>query len=690
MKAFAKVVRSIGLFALFLCAIALPLASVAAEEAAAEGETLTVDVLVYGATPAGIAAAVQAARGDAIRGKATRGEATVALVEPTGHVGGMTTNGLSHPDYRTYEGLTGFYLEFTQRVEAYYRDKYGEQSDQVAISRKGTHAEPHVNELVFEAMLAERGSVVVAKNLRLKAVAFRNLDAAATPPSTKRRPRQIESATFVADDGSERTIVADVFIDATYEGDLMAAAGVPYRVGREGRKEYDETLAPEQADRQLQGYNFRAIMTQDPENRVAVEQPANYRREKFAGILELFADGRLTKVFGYPDKCVFKAHIPTLPNGKYDVNDVSNGHVRLSLPGDNLAWPEGDEPTRAKIAQRHRDWQVGLLWFLQHDEAVPQAIRDEALSWGWAKDEFTDNGHFPRQLYVREARRMARVPDFQGDAETVFGEEEWHVFTERHVEASSDGVRARFVRSSIAMGDYGPNCHGTAHEGPYFGGKHVGEFYKPVAPYQIPYGCMVSPEVENLIVPVACASSHVGFCALRLEPIWASMGQAAGAAAALSLRFRRFDVTRIPPSEIRSLLHASGAATIYVSDVLPGDESFEAVQWLGSVGGLHEPTTQIETVRRLGNRNETLVVVDKYPEGYGKRGKNEIGQYYEAYPGHAFEPDAIAELPLYIRWWNLLPPEARDEATGFELSGRVAQKELTKGELVQILYELAP
>lgn len=616
-------------------------------------------VVVYGATPAGIAAAVQARRDGA----------TVALVEPTSHVGGLVTNGLSHVDYRTYEGLTGFYLEFTKRVEAYYRDEYGEDSEQLATSRKGTHAEPHVNEIVFERMLGGIPRVTVLKNLRVDALEW------SVPASGK---RSIISVTFRGSGGAVRKIAAGVFIDATYEGDLMAAAGAPYRVGREGRKEYDETLAPEQADRQLQAYNFRAIMTQEPENRVAIEQPENYKREKFAGVLELFADGRLTKVFGYPDKCVFKAQIPPLPNGKYDINDVSKGHVRLSLPGDNLAWPEGDEATRAKIAQRHRDWQVGLLYFLQHDEAVPQAIRDEALSWGWARDEFADNGHFPRQLYVREARRMARVPEFEGKPDTVFGQEERHIFTERHVQASPDGVRAQFVRSSIAMGDYGPNCHGTAHEGPNFGGKHVGEFYKQVAPYQIPYSCMLSPDVANLIVPVACASSHVGFCALRLEPIWASMGQAAGAAAALGIQNRGYDMSRIPPSAIRRRLHASGAATIYVSDVLPGDERFEAVQWLGNVGGLHEPRSQ----------NEIPAVVEQYPEDYGQRGKNEIGQYYEAYPGHAFEPDAIADMPLYVRWWNLLPPEARDEATGLELSGRVQKQELTKGELVQILYEL--
>ncbi|HEV7280099.1 MAG TPA: FAD-dependent oxidoreductase [Pirellulaceae bacterium] len=682
MYASARVVRSVGVFATLLFALAMPFATVAAQEPPIAAEAQTYDVLIYGATPAGIAAAVQAAQSES-----TRGEARVVLVEPTGHVGGMTTSGLLHVDYRTYEGVTGFYLAFTRRVEAHYRDKYGADSEQLATSRRGTHAEPHVNELVFEAMLAEAKSVTVVKNLRLKGVAFRSVALDFDP--VKRLGRQLASATFVAPDGSERTIAADVFIDATYEGDLMAAAGVPYRVGREGRKEYGETLAPEEPDGQLQGYNYRAIMTQDPENRVAVEQPANYRREKFVGVVDLFDDGRLTRVFGYPSKCVFKAQIPKLPNGKYDINDVSHGPVRLSLPGDNLAWPDGDEATRATIAQRHRDWQVGLLWFLQHDSAVPKKIREEALSWGWARDEFTDNGHFPWQLYVREARRMARLPEFKGASDTVFGDEERHVFTERHVQASSDGVRARYVPSSIAMGDYGPNCHGTAHEGPYFGGKHVGEFYKPVAPYQIPYGCMLAPEVDNLIVPVACASSHVGFCALRLEPIWSSMGQAAGAAAALAVAYFHRDLAGVPPGRIRERLHASGAATIYVSDVLPGDERFEAVQWLGSVGGLHAPTHGIETVRRLGNQNGTPAAIEPYPEGYGQRGKNEIGQYFEAFPGHAFEPDAVADVNLFVRWWNLVPPHARDQTTGFELSGRVANGELTRGELVQILYELA-
>lgn len=613
------------------------------------------DVVVYGGTPAGIAAAVQAARGGA----------SVALVEPTAHVGGLVTSGLSHVDYRTYEGVTGFYLEFTKRVEAYYRDKYGEDSEQLAISRMGTHGEPHVNELVFEQMLQESGRISVRKNLRLNSVDFGNAaDSVLKDPPQ----RSIARAIFVDREGRKPIIAGRVFIDATYEGDLMAKAGVPYRVGREGSDEYGESLAPENADDQLQGYNFRAIMTQDPANRVAIEKPAKYDREKFVGILELFEDGRLTKVFDYPSKCVFKAQIPTLPNGKYDINDVSRGPVRLSLPGEQLAWPDGDEATRRKIWERHRDWQVGLLYFLQHDEAVPQKIRDEALAWGWARDEFTDNDNFPWQLYVREARRMASRNKRPGEPIKSLQDSRLSIFTERFVDASSDGVRARFVPDAIAMGDYGPNCHGTAHEGSYFGGKHVGEFYKSVAPYQVPYGCMLSEEVSNLIVPVACASSHVGFCALRLEPIWSSMGQAAGAAAALAKEQSVHDVRRVSAGEIQRTLHASGAATIYVSDVLPGDEAFEAVQWFGSQGGLHglQPADGRE---------------------YGTRGKNEIGQYYAGYPGHAFEPDAKAAGEAFLPWIDQALDEPHSSESGLAaLRDRVERGEATRGEVATALY----
>jgi hypothetical protein len=274
---------------------------------------------------------------------------------------------------------------------------------------------------------------------------------------------------------------------------------------------------------------------------------------------------------------------------------------------------------------------VGLLWFLQHDEAVPEKLRNDAARWGWCRDEFTDNGHLPWQLYVREARRM-------------IGQK---IFTQKDVEQSPGDVRSKFQPASIAIGDYGPNCHGTSHEGPRYGGKHSGEFYQRVAPYQIPYGVIVPNEIDNLLVPVACSASHVGFCALRLEPIWTGLGQAAGTAARLAIE-KKLAVQEVKSADVRRHLHAAGAATIYVSDVPPGSKYFNAVQWLGQLDRLHG------------------LVPTKKP--YGERGKNIEGQYYAAFPGHAFEPDRIAESELMTHLSCGLPGLGRGPFTRGELA----------------------
>jgi hypothetical protein len=361
-----------------------------------------------------------------------------------------------------------------------------------------------------------------------------------------------------------------VFIDGTYEGDLMAKAGVTWRAGRESRGEYDESLGPEKGDGQLQAYNFRFIATREPANRITPAAPPGYRREDFVSVLPLLESGQIKRVFDYPSGCLFKAQTPPLPNGKYDINDVSRGLVRLSLPGKNLGWPDGDAATRAKIFAEHRRDNVGLLYFLQNDSAVPAKFRDEAREWGWCRDEFTETGGLPPQLYVREARRMVGA----------------RIYAQRDSEHAPGDARAVLHRDAIAMGDYGNNCHGTAHEGGRFEGKHTGEFYHPVPPYQIPYGTLLPRTVANLLVPVACSASHVGFCALRLEPIWMSLGQAAGHAAAMAAQ-ENLPVQRVNVPALQRRLHTDKSATIYVSDVPPNHADFAAVQWWGTAGGLH-------------------------------------------------------------------------------------------------------
>lgn len=580
------------------------------------GAEQTVDVVIYGGTPGGIAAAVAA-------GRSSR---SVVLVEPTRRIGGLTTSGLSHTDFHSLESLTGTFLEFSQRVLASYVEKYGPESPQVETCFHGTFAEPKVNLQIFEEMLTD-AHVKVIRQARLK-----SLD---VQPGTEFR--RLHSATFTNADGTEFSIQARLFIDGSYEGDLMALAGVLWRAGREGTSEYGESLAPAETDRQLQAYNFRLIATRDPENRVMPEAPPGYHRDDFIGVLPVLESGSIKRIFDYPRNCIFKAQTPLLPNGKYDINDVSRGLVRLSLPGRNLNWPDGDEQIRAAIYAEHLRDQVGLLYFLQNDEAVPEHFRHEAREWGWCRDEFIETNHLPPQLYVREARRMVGQ----------------HIYIQQDSEQVPEDIRALRHPDAIAMGDYGNNCHGTFHEGPRFGGQHTGEFYNAVPPYQIPYGVLVPRDLENLLVPVAASSSHVGFCALRLEPIWMSLGQAAGHAAAMALE-EDTPVQKVDIARLQRRLHADGSATIYVSDVLPGSPDFAAVQWWGTQGGLHgiEP-------RQPKNK---------------LRGAKIFSQYSQAAPGHAVQLDAVLSPEMARSWRDLahrlgIPAEKLPDADGKSTRG---------------------
>jgi len=613
------------------------------------------DVLVYGATPAGIAAALSAGRaGD-----------RVLLVEPTGRVGGMMTNGLSHTDLRTFEAVTGFYRETSRRIEAHYRDAFGAESAQLRDCMHGTQAEPKVALAVFEAMLAEVPKVRVRKRWILENVKC------STGGSEEPDPvRSAEIALFLDEEGERRSVAAHYFIDATYEGDLLAAARIPYRLGREARALFNESLAPEKEDDQLQAYNFRLILTREEENRAPVPEPAGYERELFLGILPLLKTGKIGRVFDMKPPAVFKAHTPGLPNGKFDVNDVSQSLVRLSLPGENLAWADGDAGVairsgserdtlvapfsrlglaipRQRIFDAHVLWNVGLLYFLQNDQAVPEKIRQEVAGWGLAKDEFVQSRNLPEQLYVREARRMIGT----------------YVYTQQDTEAAEGDVRAGFHEDAVAMGDYGPNCHGTGHEGGRFSGRHVGEFYQVAPPYQIPYGVLLPRKVDNLLSACAVSASHVGFCALRFEPVWMSLGEAAGHAAHLA-NAAKSTVHQVPPAAIRKRLHATGAATLYVSDVPAGHPDFSAVQWWGGLGGLH-----------------WLYPASAKP---GQRGANIVGQYFEAFPFHAAALDQVLSAQLAAHWLGIAQEAKLNPASLPAADGKV-----TRGDWIRAAFAIA-
>lgn len=503
-----------SLFKLLFAAFLLSHVSLAAE---------TSDVLVYGASPAGITAAIAAARE----------KLTVTIVEPTHWIGGMTAGGLSSSDVGNPDTIGGLSQEFFTRCGTHYdgKEKY--------------HCEPHIYQQVFAEMLKEAG-VKVVTGQRLTQVAKAGAKITA----------------FTTQDGREWQ--ARVFIDATYEGDLMAKAGVSYIVGRESREAYDEPLAgvyretprgfgldvmttgcpcvgdkgphyvhgvPDvmpargadgklmwgitesnapagSADKLTQSYNFRLCVTNKAENLVPWPKPLHYDPKRYDLLLEL--------VRHYPGIRFSRiVHLGKLINDKYDLN--AQGIFSTDYVGGNFDYPDGDEATRARIWQDHIDYVQGLCWFLANDTRVPDALRQETQSWGLCRDEFTDNAHWPYALYVREARRMIGS----------------YVMTQQDVQ--KDVVKA----DGIGMGSFIIDSHIVRRLVDAEG--HVideGAFDAPTRPYQIPYGTLTPKraECENLLVPVCCSATHIAYGTLRMEPVYMSMGHASGLAAALSLK----------------------------------------------------------------------------------------------------------------------------------------------------------
>ena len=577
-------------------------------------ETKTYDVVIVGGTPGGIMAAIAAARGGR----------TAVILERTAHIGGLPANGLGATDIATRGATGGLFTEFVNRVRAHYVKTYGADSPQVKDSSDGYHFEPSVAAKIFDDLLAEHPRITVLlmrqfdalpENVRLEGGRLTHVDV------TDRRG------------GRRERYGGKVFIDATYEGDLAAAAGVPYRLGREGFDEYKEPRAGQlyvgwrgplgagstgMADNAVQSYNYRLPLTRRRENQVPITKPTNYNRDEYVSLIEDIKLNRVPAPADAPrremafDGVGRVVNMVLLPNGKTDANNQHAAFLSTDLPEENWPWPTATWEWRDRFAARLRDYTLGLLWFVQNDPELPEDFRRRASEWGLAKDEYADNNHFPRQVYVREGRR-------------IFGE---HLFTAHDALPVKGEGRPPLHANSITASHYALDSHAVRKR--ESGRAHLDGFFSyPTKPYTVPYGVIVPQKVDNLLTPVPVSGTHIGFSTLRMEPCWMALGQAAGVAASISVEtgvpVRKVDVPRLQ----RTLLKQK-AVLIYFSDVTPMHKHFEAAQHFGLRGWLPDWTARLDEMVTAEDAAKWIGAIGgQKPAGYvpGKTTRGELLHY---------------------------------------------------------------
>jgi hypothetical protein len=512
----------------------LPLSAAAANEA--------FDVVVYGGTAGGVIAAVSAAR-EGLR---------TALLEPTGHVGGMVSGGLGYTDIGVKQVIGGFAYEFYFRMGQHYQvHRY---SNDVAW-----YHEPRVAEQIFREMLSG-ANVKLLEHVRLK---------------EKGGVHMAGGKVVSIDMENGSAFTAAVFIDSSYEGDLMAQSGVTWTSGRESTSQYREPLAgvrertpfhqflydipakdaqgrmmpeispaslpaPGSADKAIQAYNFRNCFTQ-ARNRVVFAKPPGYDPRRYQLFARLLA--ARTRAEGRDVALTSVLSIGHLPNGATDINN--NGAFSTDYIGASWDYPDASYARRDQIWQEHKKYQAGFFYFLAHDPQVPAALRDEMNKWGLCPDEFTDSANWPRQLYIREARRMV-------------GE---YVMTQQDLQTNLTKPDA------IGMGSYNSDSHNVQRIVDARGFvRNEGDMQVAVKPYQIPYRILLPKRAQatNLLVPVAFSASHVAYSSVRMEPQYMILGQAAGVAAKMAIA-GKIPVQDIDTKALAAKLRGQGAVLEYVT-----------------------------------------------------------------------------------------------------------------------------
>ena len=529
----------------FLFAAILTNASALANQASS-AKSEQADVIVYGGTASGVITAYSAAR-EGLH---------VILLEPRNHLGGMVTGGLSATDLGEFRIIGGYAREFYMRAAEHYGLH---DLDQPANWR----SEPRVGEAIFRNML-EAVHVEVHFGEKLK-----------EHDGVLRSGPRITS--IVTMDG--RQWRAKIYADCSYEGDLMAQAGVKYTYGRESALEYGEDLAgvraqstghrfqwpmsaydshhkllreinpgplapPGSGDKLVQAYNFRLILTQDPANRIPFPRPDNYDASRFALLQRYLSE--FESHMGRAPRLTDVTNPVPIPNHKADFNN--NGPVSTDFIGHSWTYPNASHAEKQKIWDDHLNYTQSFFYFLSTDPSVPPGLQKETNNWGLPKDEFQDTGHWPNQLYIRESRRMVGA----------------------YVVKQADLQTARTKGDSIGMGSYNSDSHNIQRVALADGTvANEGDVQVPVQPYEIPYRA-ITPEraqVANLLVPVCLSATHAAYSSVRMEPQYMIIGQAAGAAAALSIE-EKVAVQDVPIDELQERLH-SHAAILHIAEAAP-------------------------------------------------------------------------------------------------------------------------
>jgi hypothetical protein len=519
------------------------------------------DIVIYGGTSAAVAAALQAAESGM----------KVVVVSPDKHLGGLSSSGLGFTDTGNKEVIGGLARRFYGLIYDHYsreeswnwqkRSEYGNrgQGNPAIDGEKRTMwiFEPHVAEEAFEKMISH-------KNITL----FRGEYLERDRGVVKKNGKIIRISTL-----SGKSFEAKIFIDATYEGDLMAAAGVSYTVGREANSVYGEKwngvqkgafhhghwfkdkvdpyrtpgdptsgLLPRiteekpaengTGDKKVQAYCYRMCLTKHPENKVPITKPDGYDSTQYE-LLVRIADTRWDEFFAKYD---------AIPNHKTDVNN--HGPFSYDNIGMNWDYPEASYERRKEILDEHTLYQKGLLYFMATCKRLPEKVRKTMNEWGYAKDEFTDNGNWPYNIYVREARRM-------------IGE---YIMTE------TDVLGKRNVPRPVGMGSYTMDSHNVQRyvtsEGYVQNEGDLG--VKPDKPYQIDMGALLPKrgECSNLLVPVCVSSSHIAFGSIRMEPVFMILGQSAATIAVMALE-EGIDIQDVEYPELKDRLLKDGQILEY-------------------------------------------------------------------------------------------------------------------------------